>query len=270
MVIFSTLPSYRWSPSRRKYVLAWGLETTAIIPFGARTIPSSRSVLTCSPALPGGRFGAALAVPWLTKDSKGSRRAAFSSLSAAALGALSGPAGFSTALPADFAAALLCSGFLLALTGCFAGAAAVGFAAAWGAGFAVCAEGFAAAVGAGFAGACAAGLAAVGEAGLAGVCEAGLAGVCVAGFAGACCAGFAGGFEACCAACAPCSATESPVAGGSGFICARKRGAAAPIKSPSPSVITERIVRLFPLRGSQPRCQAWLRLQEPHRNQQAW
>src|SRR5947199_249297 len=202
--------------------------------------------------------------------SLGVPRAAFSSLSAAALGALSVPAGFSTALPADFAAALLCSGFLLALTGCFAGAAAVGFAAGWGAGFAVCAEGFAAAVGAGFAGACAAGLAAVGEAGLAGVCEAGLAGVCVEGFAGSWCACFAGGFEACCAACAPCPATESPVAGGSGFICARKRGAAAPIKSPSPSVITERIVRLFPLRVSQPRCQAWLPLQEPHRNQQAW
>src|SRR5208282_4645318 len=85
MTIFSTRPSYNWSPSRKKYVRACGLVTTAIIPFGARTIPSSRSEETCNPALPGGRFlaasAAALSRP--TRDSKGSRRATFSSAGAA-------------------------------------------------------------------------------------------------------------------------------------------------------------------------------------------
>src|SRR5215472_24405 len=225
------------------------------MPFGARTIPSSRSVLTCSPAFPGGRFGAALPVPWLTKDSKGSRRAALSSLSAAALGAPSGPAGFSTAFAADFAGPFLGAAFLLAAwTGGFAGALADGFAAAWEAGFAVCGAGLAAVVGTGFAGACAAGL----------------AGACVAGFLAASAAGFAVGLAACCAVCPAWSATEFPLAGGSGFIRAREPGAAAPINSPNPSVIAERIVRSFPLRVSQPRCLAWPPLQEPRRNQQAW
>src|SRR5215470_9153393 len=83
-------------------------------------------------------------------------------------------------------------------------------------------------------------------------------------------AGFAVGLAACCAVCPAWSATEFPLAGGSGFICARKLGAAAPINSPNPSVIAERIVRSFPLRVSQPRCLAWPPLREPRRNQQAW
>src|SRR5258707_9622592 len=123
MVIFSTLTSYRWSPSRRKYVLACGLETTAIIPFGARTIPSRRSVLTCSPPLPGGRLETPLVCDRATKDSKGSRRAALISLSPAALGAPAGPAGFSTVF-FDGLAAFFFACFATALTTGFAGAAA--------------------------------------------------------------------------------------------------------------------------------------------------
>src|SRR5215467_5272771 len=131
MVIFSTLPSYRWSPSRRKYVLDCGLETTAIIPLGARTIPSRRKVLTCNPALPGGRLAAPLPCEErLNKDSNGSRRAAFTSLSAAGLGAPAGPAAFSTAVfPAPFLFPLAdLAGFAAGFT--------------WAAvGFAVCGEG---------------------------------------------------------------------------------------------------------------------------------
>src|SRR5208337_2749298 len=85
MAIFSTRPSYNWSPSRKKYVRDCGLVTTAIMPLGERTMPSRRSEETCKPALPGGKFllasAAALSRP--TRDSNGSRRATFSSAGAA-------------------------------------------------------------------------------------------------------------------------------------------------------------------------------------------
>src|SRR5271163_2026136 len=49
------------------------------MPLEERTIPSSRSVLTCKPAFPGGRFLPALvSLLRLTRDSKGSRRAVLS------------------------------------------------------------------------------------------------------------------------------------------------------------------------------------------------
>src|SRR5580704_15330318 len=48
------------------------------MPFEERTMPSSRSVLTCKPAFPGGRFLAPLSLLRLTRDSNGSRRASFS------------------------------------------------------------------------------------------------------------------------------------------------------------------------------------------------
>src|SRR6266403_1312508 len=169
-------------------------------------MPSRRSVLTCKPNLPGGRFSGAFPPCRPSKDSNGSRRACLTSLSAAA-GAVPGVLGFSTALTARFA------------------------------GDFVFATGFAA----GFAAGLPAGLAA-GAAGLAGCC-AGLP---------APCAGFA-------------------LLGVDGFACARNPGVAAAIKIPSPRVITERIVRSFPLRVSQPRqLQAWLRLPEPHPYRRAW
>src|SRR5205823_3008156 len=201
--IFSTLPSYRWSPSRRKYVLDCGLETTAIIPLGARTIPSRRNVLTCNPALPGGRF--ALDFPpcvRLSKDSKGSRLAAFTSLSAAGLGAPAGPAAFSTGGLAALAVPFFLPDFPAGFAAAFAGAAN-GFAVAGAAGFAACGAGLVAAVADGLTGACAAGLAGACAAGLAGACEAGFAGVCAAGFVGAGVPGFAAvlgvpGLPGCC------------------------------------------------------------------------
>src|SRR6266566_3768556 len=121
MLIFSTLPSYRWSPSRRKYVRDCGFETTAIIPFGAFTTPSSRSVLTCRPWIPGGRLGAT-PLPWFRpiNDSNGSRRACLTSLTTGA-----GRRGV--------------AGFLGFLTRGFAGEAGAGLVAAGGAGgLAVC------------------------------------------------------------------------------------------------------------------------------------
>src|SRR6267154_532826 len=222
--IFSTLPSYRRSPSRRKYVRDCGLETTAIIPFGARTMPSRRSVLTCKPNLPGGRFSGALPPCRPSKDSNGSRRACFTSLSAAA-GAVPGVLGFSTALPARFAGDFV-------FTADFAAGLPAGLATG-AAGLAV----FGAVLAAG-----AAVLAAAGAVGLVGCC-AGLP---------APCAGFA-------------------LLGVDGFACARNPGVAAAIKIPSPRVITERIVRSFPLRVSQPhQLQAWLRLPEPRQRRRAW
>src|SRR5271157_5843308 len=125
MAIFSTRPSYNWSPSRKKYVRDCGLVTTAIIPFGARTMPSRRSEETCKPALPGGRFlfasAAALSRP--TRDSNGSRRATFSSAGAAPS---AGPAAFLALLFGAFAA-----GFAAGLA---AGAVVAGFAAGFVAG----------------------------------------------------------------------------------------------------------------------------------------
>src|SRR6266436_2240099 len=89
------------------------------MPFGARTIPSRRSVLTCNPAFPGGRasFGPPPCPP-PTSDSKGSRFATLGSLSAAgALFAdLAGFVGFGAAFFAAFfgAAGLGDAGFATA------------------------------------------------------------------------------------------------------------------------------------------------------------
>src|SRR6266550_2938186 len=77
-------------------------------------MPSRRRVLTCRPNLPGGRFAGPLFNCRPSKDSKGSRRACFTSLSAAA-GAEPGVAGFSTAWTALFAAGFLA----VALAACF-------------------------------------------------------------------------------------------------------------------------------------------------------
>src|SRR5712692_8977054 len=194
-------------------------------------MPSRRSVLTCKPSLPGGRFNGAFPPCRPSKDSNGSRRACLTSLSAAA-GAVPGVLGFSTALTARFAGDFVfAAGFVAGLpAGLAAGVA----------GFAVCGTGLAAAA-AGFA-AGAPGLVAAGAAGLAGCC-AGLP---------APCAGFA-------------------LLGVDGFACARNPGVAAAIMIPSPRVITERIVRSFPLRVSQPRqLQAWLRPPEPHQCRRVW
>src|SRR5260370_32499904 len=109
MLIFSTLPSYRWSPSRRKYALDCGFETTANIPFGPFTTPSSRSVLTCRPWIPGGRLGAA-PLPWFRpiNDSNGSRRACLISLTTGAgrRGVAGFPGFLTRGLDGDFAAPL--------------------------------------------------------------------------------------------------------------------------------------------------------------------
>src|SRR5713101_2600003 len=187
-------------------------------------MPSRRSVLTCKPNLPGGRFSGALPPCRPSKDSNGSRRACLTSLSAAA-GAVPGVLGFSTALTARFV-----EDFVFFVAG-FAAGLPAGLAAGV-AGFAVCGTGLAA----GAAGS------AAGAVGLAGCC-AGLP---------APCAGFA-------------------LLGVDGFACARNPGVAAAIMIPSPRVITERIVRSFPLRVSQPRhLLAWLRLPEPHQRRRAW
>jgi len=234
-------------------------------------MPSSRSVLTCRPAFPGGRLlGVPLpSVPWLTRDSKGSLRAAFNSLSAAALGAPSGPAGFSTAFTGGSLAPFFRADFVAGFAAGFPGALTAGFAAASDAAGFAAAAGFVAA-GAGLTGPWAAGFADACAAGFAGVCVAGLTGVCAAGFAGVCVAGLAGGLVACCVLCPACSAVEFPIPGGSGFLCARKLGAAVPIKSPNPMVIAERIVRSFPLRVFQARRPAWLPLRQPQSSRQAW
>src|SRR5881394_2009245 len=73
-------------------------------------MPSRRRVLTCRPNLPGGRFAGALFNCRPSKDSKGSRRACLTSLSAAA-SAEPGVAGFSTAWTALFAAGFLAVAF---------------------------------------------------------------------------------------------------------------------------------------------------------------
>src|SRR3984893_17752101 len=96
------------------------------MPLGARTIPSRRSVLTCRPALPGGRFLAASA--WdscrPTRDSNGSRRACRTSLSAGA--AAPGADAFLTAGLAGALAAV----FLAGLAGGLAAGRGRGFVAA--------------------------------------------------------------------------------------------------------------------------------------------
>src|SRR3989441_1411178 len=200
-------------------------------------MPSRRSVLTCKPSLPGGRFSGALPPCRPSKDSKGSRRACFTSLSAAA-GGVPGVEGFSTALTARF---------LGDFPAAFAAGFAAGLAGALPAGLVACGAGLP--VGAADLAACAAGLA---------VCAAGLAGAGAAGLAG-CCAGLP----------APCAGFA--LLGIDGFACALTPGVAAAIKIPSPRVITERIVRSFPLRVSQPhQLQAWLQLREPHQRRRAW
>jgi len=78
--------------------------------------------------LPGGRLETPLVCDRATKDSKGSRRAAFISLSAAALGAPAGPAGFSTVF-FDRLADFFFAGLATGLTTGFAGAAAASLAA---------------------------------------------------------------------------------------------------------------------------------------------
>src|SRR5467141_3483803 len=180
-------------------------------------MPSRRSVLTCKPNLPGGRFSGAFPPCRPSRDSNGSRRACLTSLSAAA-GAVPGVLGFSTALTARFA------GDFVFAAGLAAGFPA-GLAAGCGTGLAVGAAGFAA-----------------GAAGLAG-----------------CCAGL------------PAPGAGFALLGVEVVACARNPGVAAAIKIPSPRVITERIVRSFPLRVSQPhRLEAWRRLPEPHPYRRAW
>src|SRR6202049_1633027 len=78
MLIFLTSPSYRRSPSRRKYTRSCVLETIAIIPFGPLMIPSTTSVATTSPAFPAGRCSGTPAILSLLPISaeNGSRRAA--------------------------------------------------------------------------------------------------------------------------------------------------------------------------------------------------
>src|SRR6266404_1452864 len=138
------------------------------MPFGARTIPSSRSVLTCKPNLPGGRFGAPLPAWRPSSDSNGSRRACFTSLSAAA-GAVPGVLGFSTVLTARFAGGFFAPAFAAGLVACAAGLLADGIPGL----AAVCGAGLVAAGAAGFAAACGVGLVGAGAAGLAAVCGAG-------------------------------------------------------------------------------------------------
>src|SRR6266446_4000656 len=211
------------------------------MPFGARTIPSSRSVLTCKPNLPGGRFGAPLPAWRPSSDSNGSRRACFTSLSAAA-GAVPGVLGFSTVLTARFAGGFFAPAFAAGLVACAAGLLADGIPGL----AAVCGAGLVAAGAAGFAAACGVGLVGAGAAGLAAVCGAGFVAPGAAGLPAPACAGFA-------------------LLGAVGFACARNPGAAATIRIPSPRVIAERIVRSFQFTiTGPPQLQAWFRLQEPH------
>ena len=191
---------------------ACGFETTAIIPFGARTMPSRRSVLTCKPSLPGGRFVGALFNCRPSKDSKGSLRACLTSLSAAA-GAEPGVAALSTALTAGFAGDLpvaFAAGFAAGFTaGCAAADLLAGLPTVLAASGAGLLEAGAAALAV-----CGAGLVAAGAAGLA-VCGVGLAAASVAGVA-ACCAGLP----------APPSA-DFTLLGVDGLTCARRLGVAA-------------------------------------------
>ena len=207
-----------------------GFETTAIIPFGARTIPSSRSVLTCKPNLPGGRFGAPLPAWRPSSDSNGSRLACFTSLSAAA-GAVPGVLGFSTVLTARFADGFFGPAFVTGLAACAAGLLADGIP--------------------GLAAVCGVGLVAVRAAGLATACGVDLVAAGAVGLAGACCAGLP-----------PPACAGFALLGAVGFACARNPGTAATIKIPSPRVIAERIVRSFPFTITGSPLQAWLRLQE--------
>src|SRR5271170_143884 len=82
------------------------------MPLGERTAPSTRMVATTNPALPGGKGGPPPGLCSLTRGTKGSRSATFTTagLGAAALasGACLGAAAL--ALCADFLAGLACAG----------------------------------------------------------------------------------------------------------------------------------------------------------------
>jgi len=113
---------------------------------GARTIPSSRSVPTCKPALPGGRFAPARAAAScrLVSDSNGSRREIFASEGSAVLAG----AELDVFLTAGFLTGFATAG---AAFGAAAGLAVAAGAGAFGAGTfgaGVCADGFAAGFGA--------------------------------------------------------------------------------------------------------------------------
>src|SRR5215831_12994032 len=115
-------------------------------------MPSTRSVETCSPALPGGRLAAPFAAAaWrATRDSNGSRRAIFVG-SVPSFGFLSlavrvGAAGFL----AGFVAAVLGAGFCADEAPGFPAVGAGGFWAPAAAGLAVCVAGFCGAGAAGF------------------------------------------------------------------------------------------------------------------------
>ncbi len=215
------------SPSRKKYVRNCGLETTAIIPLGARTIPSSRSVPTCSPAFPAGR-GPVLPPPPTsrpTRDSKGSRFATLVSLSAAGAELVADAAGF-LVLGAAFLAAFFGAGLDV---------------------FVACVEVFALVFGAAGLAPEAAGLLAAGPAGLFCPEEADAA----AGFAGACATGFAAGLSAGFVVCD--AVLAAGVAGLvpaplTGLACACRPEAAAASVIPSTRVFTKRIFRSFPFR----------------------
>jgi hypothetical protein len=199
---------------------------------GARTIPSNRRVLTCSPALPGGR-GPVLPPPCSRPiiDSNGSRLAILVSFSAA-----------------DGEEVVEAEGFgvfgvdLLAL--CFGSGFWAGFAAG-ATGLAACAELFAFVAGAAGLPLEAAGLVTPGAPGL--FCaEAGAA----AGFAAACVAGFATGLSAGFVLCG----AGFWAAGVAGFVpvplaglaCACRRSAAAVSRIPRTRVFKKRIFRSFP------------------------
>jgi len=94
------------------------------------------------------------------------------------------------------------------------------------------------------------------------------------GFAAGFVTGFAAGFKAAFAAGVP--AGRAPAAGGAGVLaggcpCACEHVATAVSKIALTSVITERIVRSFPLRAFQPlQAESLLQLRELYSHQQAW
>src|ERR1700676_4384318 len=177
------------------------------MPLGERTMPSSRKVPTCRPALPGGRSVRVPACSRPTMDANGSRRAILGSLSVSGSFGLAEAAGLG---------ALFGAGFL-----------ALRF--ADGADFASCVAGFGEA-GAGFAWSCAAGLVTATAGGLDCAAAAG-----ALAFAATCAAGFACGWDA------------VLVVAVAGLACASKPGPAAPSKIPSASVFTEPIFPSFRL-----------------------
>src|SRR5579871_1510630 len=134
--MFSTSPSYRWSPCRRKYTCCSGFETTAIIPVGELETPSTRTVATTNPAFPGGRCSS-VPTSFFTsiKATKGSRLEVSAADVAAGAGAAPA-AGVASAFAAceDFSAAGLdfAAGFAGVFAAVFTGAFADAFAGAAG------------------------------------------------------------------------------------------------------------------------------------------